>query len=241
MSRRPSSTPARFRFPSWLGVELVEISAKERLVAALGGGLSMLCLLGLSSWVFPQGGAEAFVASMGASAVLLFALPHGQLSQPWPVLAGHGVSALLGVATAQWLGPTVVAAAVAVGAAIAAMHLFKCVHPPGGATALTAVLGGEAVRSLGWSFVAMPVLANGAVMVLLAVAINRSFPWRRYPAPTRRAAAESVQPSHEQVLCALRSMDALVDVSEADLIHLSRLLQASTERRKAASEPRLPL
>ncbi|MFX8373896.1 HPP family protein, partial [Acinetobacter baumannii] len=80
--------------------------------------------------------------SMGASAVLLYAVPHGALSQPWAVLAGHAVSAVAGVAAARNISDPALAAAVAVGTAILAMHYLRAIHPPGGATALTAVVGG---------------------------------------------------------------------------------------------------
>src|SRR5690606_32619543 len=102
---------------------------------------------------------------------------HGQLSQPWPVLAGHMVSATIGVACAKWIAPVEVAAACAVGLSIGAMHGLKCIHPPGGATALTAVLGGPAVQALGFQFVLLPVAANAAFMVAAAVAYNRFFAW----------------------------------------------------------------
>ncbi len=121
----------------WLGIELIEVSFTEKIVAAVGGGLSILALIALTLWALLGEDAAALVASMGASAVLLFGVPHGQLSLPWSVLAGHGVSALIGVACAQNIPQPLVATACAVGLAIGAMHELKCIHPPGGATALT--------------------------------------------------------------------------------------------------------
>lgn len=210
----------------WLGIELVEVSLTEKLVAALGGGVSILILLMISSWALPHGGAPAVVASMGASAVLLFAVPHGQLSQPWPAIAGHGLSALAGVLCAQWIVSPMWAAACAVGLAIAVMVQCKCIHPPGGATAFTAVMGGQAVRDLGFGYVLTPVLANAIVMVLLAVIINYAFHWRRYPASLHhRKPSPLPEPSHEEVIEALRSLDSFVDVSEDDLLQLVQLLR----------------
>lgn len=115
----------------WLGVELSPVSLTEKLVSGVGGLISILVALGLGEWLFPSAAAAALVASMGASAVLLFAVPHGQLSQPWPVIAGHGFSAVIGVGCARWVPSHVLAGALAVGLAIMAMHLFKCIHPPG--------------------------------------------------------------------------------------------------------------
>lgn len=196
----------------------------------LGGFLSLLALVLISRSVLHLSGAAAVIASMGASAVLLFAVPHGQLSQPWPVIAGHGFSALIGVACAKWIPSPEIAAACAVGLSIGAMHQFKCIHPPGGATGLTAVLGGQAIHDLGFRFVLQPVLANALAMVSIAVIFNAFFAWRRYPAfvakrrdtPVRRTAA--TEPSHEAVVAALRSLDSFVDITEDDLIRLVGLL-----------------
>ena len=170
---------------------------------------------------------------MGASAVLLFAVPHGALSQPWPVLGGHLLSAVIGVICARSIDSPALAAACAVGFAIGAMHHFRCIHPPGGATALTAVLGGTAIHDLGFHYILMPVMANALVMLLLAVAINFCFPWRRYPAAFNRPAvplpAHHAQdpplPTHEEIAAALRSLDTFVDITEDDLLRLIEILK----------------
>jgi len=230
----------------WLGVELIEVSVSERWIAALGGGLSIWILVGLTAWAVPGSGALAIIASMGASAVLLFAVPHGPLSQPWPVIAGHGISAIIGVACARFIPQPQVAAACAVGLAIGAMQLLKCIHPPGGATALSAVMGGSAIQSLGFGFVLFPVLSNAAAMVLLAVLINSVFKWRRYPAicnqpaqaPPPASPGSLAAPSHEEVVTALRALDSFVDISEADLLHLVQLLGHPTHEATRAPENR---
>ena len=217
--------------PKWLGIELIEVSIKEKVIAACGGGLSIFSLIVFSYWALPVPDATAIVTSMAASAVLLFAVPHGPLSQPWPVLGGQGIAAAIGVACVHYISDPVVAAACAVGLTIGAMHQFKCIHPPGGATALAAVMGGEAIRDLGLTFVLFPVLTNALVMVLLAVLINSPFPWRRYPAslnaphlPSRVTARTSSETAHEEVLAAIRSLDSFVDISEEDLTYLAELL-----------------
>jgi CBS-domain-containing membrane protein len=214
-----------------LGIELIEVSVTEKLIAALGGGLSILTLIGLSRWAMPDAGATAIVASMGASAVLLFAVPHGQLSQPWSVIVGHGLSAVIGVFCANNISHPMVAAACAIGVAIGVMHQLKCIHPPGGATAFTAVVGGGAIHDLGYKFVVFPVLANAIIMVLLAICINSAFKWRRYPAVLNRptqplppaSPGDAPSPTHDDVLAAIKSLDSFVDISEEDLIRLTRL------------------
>ena len=216
----------------WVGIEQIEVSVREQWIAALGGGLSMLILVGMSCWAVPGVGATAIIASMGASAVLLFAVPHGPLSQPWPVVVGHGVSAIIGVACAHFISPAPVAAACAVGLAIGAMQQLKCIHPPGGATALSAVMGGSAIQNLGFKFVLFPVLTNAVAMVLLAVLIRRVFKWRHHgaisnhpaQAPPVAAPGDGAAPTHAEVVAALKSLDSFVDISEADLLRLFQLL-----------------
>lgn len=181
------------------------------------------------------------IASMGASAVLLFAVPHGQLSQPWPVLAGHGISALVGVTCARLIGDVPLAAALSVAGAIGLMHQFKCIHPPGGATALTAVIGGPGVTSLGYGFVWCPVLLNSLLIVGVAVAFNFLFKWRRYPAYFNRShqvVATIPEVPHESVVAALRSLDSFVDITEDDL---KRVYHIMAEHQRSAAVPETPV
>ncbi|MEB4590475.1 HPP family protein [Candidatus Thiothrix sp. Deng01] len=158
----------------------------EKWISALGGLVSLGGILLISHASLGLEGASTLVASMGASAVLLFAVPHGPLSQPWPLLGGHTVSALIGISCAKLLHDPVLAAALAVALAIGAMHYLNCIHPPGGATALSAVVGGEAVHQLGYQYLLTPVMFNAVTILLIAVLFNYPFHWRRYPAVFRR-------------------------------------------------------
>lgn len=219
---------------SWkekLGIELSAVSYKEKLISTVGGILSIFLLILLIQLGLDGTDGSLVVASMGASAVLLFAVPHGQLSQPWPVIAGHGLSALVGVLCARYIPHQAVAGACAVGLAIGVMHQFKCIHPPGGATALMAVIGGPDIRDLGFRFVLFPILTNALMMVGLAVLLNLCFRWRRYPAflthRPRRPKGAKPEPTHEEIVAALRSLDSFVDITEDDLIRLCELLSVS--------------
>lgn len=215
----------------WLGVELVQVSLQEKLISAIGSGCAIYMVFYLTNLFLPSIATAGVVASMGASAVLLYAIPHGPLSQPWPLIAGHGLSACIGVTCCQWINHPAIAAAFAVGISIGVMYHLGCIHPPGGATAFTAVMGGEAIQELGYTYVLCPVLTNVFLMLLLAVGINAPFRWRRYPAGLFRTfdSAEEEdnelkRPTHAEVLAAIRSLDAFVDVSEDDLIHFVREL-----------------
>ncbi|RAR51362.1 CBS domain-containing membrane protein [Paraburkholderia unamae] len=132
------------------------------------------------------------VAPMGASAVLLFGASDSPLAQPWSILGGNFVSALVGVACAQWIASPVAAASVAVALAICAMFLCRCVHPPSGAVALTAVLGGPAVHALGFHFVLAPIAIQSVALLSAALAFH-ALTGHRYPRaafrPTPEAAA----------------------------------------------------
>lgn len=145
--------------------------------------LAALAALALTSWLGVQAVGDAgawLIAPMGASAVLLFCLPASPLAQPWSVIGGNLVSALVGVACAQLVAAPLVAAPLAGGLAIAAMFALRCLHPPGGAVALTAVLAGPAVHALGFQFALVPVAMNSVLMVLAALLFN-NLSGRRYP------------------------------------------------------------
>lgn len=215
----------------------------EKAISAVGGFIGILLTMWVSLHYLGTQGAALLVASMGASAVLLFAVPHGALSQPWPLLGGHVVSALIGVACAQTLANPLVAAPLAVALAITAMHYLRCIHPPGGATAITAVIGGSEVHALGYQFVLTPVLLNTAILLFAAVALNCTFPWRRYPAglmnqvgSSEAQGADAANPlSHSDFAYALREIDSYVDINEDDLAKIYRL--ALKHARQISDQP----
>ncbi|HUW50665.1 MAG TPA: HPP family protein [Sulfuricella sp.] len=198
-------------------------SHAEKLISTAGGFVGILLVLLVSSRVLDFHGAALVVASMGASAVLLFATPHSALSQPWALLGGHLISAAIGVTCAQVLPNPVYAGAVAVALSIGAMHYLRCIHPPGGATALVAVLGGEPVRALGYGFLVTPVLANVIIILIVAVAANYPFPWRRYPhwlSEPKGGQDEKCVIAHSDLVYALSEIDSFIDVSEEDLLRI---------------------
>ena len=157
------------------------ISWREQLRSSFGA-LVAISATGLISAELLRSelGAIWLIAPMGASAVLLFALPASPLAQPWPLIGGNLVSVLIGVTCARWVGEPVWAAALSVALAICAMLSLRCLHPPSGAVALTAVLGGPEISASGFHFLLTPVLLDSVVILALAVAVNR-VAGRRYP------------------------------------------------------------
>jgi len=129
-----------------------------------------------------QTGMMMIIGSFGASAVLIYGAVRSPLAQPRNLIGGHVLSAVIGVTVYQCLGGLPwLAASVAVSTAIALMHLTKTLHPPGGATALIAVIGGDAVHRLGYLYVLMPTAAGALVMLIIALIINNIPTNRRYP------------------------------------------------------------
>lgn len=156
-------------------------SNKDSLIGAVGAALSM-AITWLVCDALLDSAAPILVLSMGASAVILFTMPTAPAAQPVPLILAHCVAAFLGVLSAQLFDNTALAVGVAVGVHAGLMVRFGYMHPPSGGTALTAVIGGEAVTELGYTFIWRPVLLNAVLLVLLAIVINAPFAWRRYPA-----------------------------------------------------------
>lgn len=218
------------------------VSEREHWISAAGGLVGVLAMLWVSHALLgPHAGLFA-VASMGASAVLLFAAPHGALSQPWPLVGGHLLSAAIGVICAQSVAEPILAASLAVALAIAAMYVTRCLHPPGGATAFFAVMGGAQIQALGFNYLFVPVLLNVVVLLIVAVLFNYPFAWRRYPQAWWResrpaASAEALGAveeigekcliPHSALVYALSQIDTFVDVSEQDLQKIYALALAA--------------
>lgn len=143
-------------------------------------GISAVALIHYK--ILDHTGLLLIIGSFGASAVLIYGAIRSPLAQPRNLLGGHILSAVIGVTAFQWLGGQPwLAAAVAVSTAIAVMHLTKTLHPPGGATALIAVIGGDSVHNLGYLYVFMPAALGAIVMLIIALIINNIPKNRKYP------------------------------------------------------------
>ncbi len=206
-------------FPSPLG-----INGRERLRVTVGIGLGILLAALLSRWWSHDGtGPQPWmVASLGASAVLVFATPSSPLSQPWPVLAGSTLSVLVGLACAVLVPYPAVAAALAVALSVAIMVPLRCLHPPGAAVALFAVLSHEH----GVQLAALPIFVNAFVLLLFGVAYNtltgRSYPHRQRPVPSTPASSPSRFVSSD-LDAALAHYNEVLDIGRADLEGLLHL------------------
>jgi len=213
------------RLLHWLGVDLIHVSHGERWLSAIGALLGISICWAISMQFLGVASATLLVASMGAGAVLLFAAPHAPLSQPWSATGGHLLSAMVGVTCAQQVDEIWLAAALAVGLAILVMHYARCLHPPGGATALIAVIGGDDIHAMGYGFVMEPVMLNAISLLLVALLFNNLIGSRRYPAAWAKAVSEqkAITTSGiraEHVRAAMDDMDLVEDISEEDLVRI---------------------
>lgn len=222
---------------------IAPVSGAERFRAAFGALLGILLTGFVSTYAL---GASAslplLIAPMGASAVLLFAAPSSPLAQPWSIIGGNAIAAVIGVTCALLIGDPVVAAAIAVSLAIGVMMMLGCLHPPSGAVALTAVLGGPSVHEAGYWFALTPVGINSFLILAVAIAFN-NLTGRRYPhfapltaanphktadpAPTRRLGTIP-----EDLEAVLAQYDEIVDVSPDvldELLHQAQI-RAYTRR-----------
>ncbi|MFD1949849.1 HPP family protein [Sphingomonas arantia] len=206
-----------------------------RLIACLGAALGITLTVLLCAFVpLPVADLPFLVAPLGASAVLVFAVPSSPLAQPWPVIGGNILSTLVGVAAFRLIPDMALAAGFAVGGAILAMSLLRCLHPPGGAAALTAVIGGPAVHAAGFGFALLPVGLNSLVFVLIAMLFHRAT-GHRYP--HRPAAVSPAVTLHgADIDAALRDMHEGFDIDRADLDAL--LTHAERHAAARATPPR---
>lgn len=124
------------------------------------------------------------IGSFGASAVLIYGAPLAEFSQPRNLVGGHLVSALVGITVFMIMGDSdILVGPIAVSLAVVAMHFTRTLHPPGGATALIAIIGGNQIQSLGYMYALSPVLLSSIVLLIVALLVNNlsNDPKRHYP------------------------------------------------------------
>jgi CBS domain-containing membrane protein len=175
-------------------------------IFACFGALVGIFLTGLIAALL-HGDGEALpwiVAPIGASAVLLFAVPASPMAQPWPIIGGNSLSALVGFAVGQALGHGAIACGIGVALAIAVMSVTRSLHPPGGAAALTGVIGGSLVSDVGWWFPLAPVALDSVVLVAVGWAFHR---FSGHPYPHRKAPAPATQDPLPTVRVGVRDED----------------------------------
>ena len=215
---------------------LAGATLRDRAIACVGA-LFGIGLTGLVSRMIL--GAETplallLAAPMGASAVLLFAVPASPLAQPWPIVGGNLIAALVGVAVAHVVPDPMIASALAVAIAIAAMSMARCLHPPGGGTALVAALGGPVLASHGFGYALAPVAINAVLLVAAGLLFHRisghSYPHRPVP-PSQSPVVHHLTISEADIDAALQTFGEPLDIDREDLRTLANLAVGNAKGR----------
>lgn len=205
---------------------------RDRILACVGAFIGILAT-GLCAQLALGSETAApmlLIASVGASAVLVFAVPASPLAQPWSVIGGNVVSATVGAAVAQLVDDPMIGSGIAVGAAIAAMSFLRCLHPPGGGTALIPVLSGAGAPAAEWLFPLVPVALNAAVLVAAAIVFHR-FSGHLYPRVVTTVPAPGPSINDEDIAHALSQLHEPLDVSPVDLQVIATLAAEHARRR----------
>lgn len=158
------------------------VSLREILWSWLGAFLGIGAVSYIHFNLFDGIDSVMLIGSFGASAVLIYGAVKSPLAQPRNLLGGHVLSAIIGVTFYKlfpdqlWL-----ASSLSVATAIAVMHATKTLHPPGGATALIAVIGSAKIHTLGYLYALMPVGTGAVIMLIIALLVNNLSSKRSYP------------------------------------------------------------
>ncbi|WP_244816202.1 HPP family protein [Caballeronia sp. Lep1P3] len=212
----------------------VTLKWTERLRAGVGALIGIALTGGIAHLLVGDASAIPFlIAPMGASAVLLFAVPASPLAQPWSIMGGNLVSAIVGVSCAALIHDPVDAAALAIALAICAMFALRCVHPPSGAVALTAVLGGPSIHALGYGFVVAPVAIQSAALLCSAIVFH-ALTGHRYPhvAQVSPKAPDAGAFTRADLEAVLARRSEMLDIDPDDLEALLRETQLQAYARR---------
>ncbi len=216
---------------------LAGATPRDGALACLAAGGSVLLVAAVASLFHGAGAGPAeTVPAIAASAILLFVLPGSPMSQPWPVLGGYALAAVIGLLVGREVGHGAGADGLAVAAAVAAMWLTGTLHPPAVGIALSGAIGGPFDDHDRWLFALTPVMLNVVTLLVLAWAFHR-LSRRPYP---HRAPPTALEPSardRAELHALLRELHEVLDVSEDDLGLLLRALEERERERDVTRGP----
>ena len=159
------------------------IDYKEQFWSFLGSFIGIGLISYFQNQSFSHQDVIYLIGSFGASSVLVYGIIESPFSQPRNLIGGHLISAFIGVSV-NYLFPDAIyiAAPLAVSLSIVLMQITKTLHPPGGATALIAIIGTDKIKELGYWYVVSPVLTGVLILFFTALIFNNMTSSRKYPA-----------------------------------------------------------
>jgi CBS domain-containing membrane protein len=158
------------------------VDFKEHFWAFLGSFIGIGLMAYMQSKTLLHSDVVFLIGSFGASSVLVYGAIQSPLSQPRNLVGGHLVSAIVGVTVAKFAPDILwISAPLAVSFSIVLMQATKTLHPPGGATALIAIIGSPKITSLGYWYVLYPVLSGVLILLVVALIFNNMTANRSYP------------------------------------------------------------
>ncbi|RTY74633.1 HPP family protein [Flavobacterium sp. GSP27] len=158
------------------------VDFKEHSWAFLGSFIGIGIIAYLQSKALPESDVIYLIGSFGASSVLVYGVIQSPLAQPRNLIGGHLVSAIIGVTIAKFVPDILwLSAPLAVSLSIVLMQMTKTLHPPGGATALIAIIGSPKIKELGYWYVLYPVLTGSLILLVIALIVNNMTSKRQYP------------------------------------------------------------
>jgi len=207
---------------NWLFPIQFPMSHTEAIVSAVAAALTIIANAWISHYVLPPEYQVFLAASMGASTILAMVAYRSPMSQPWAILGGHLVAAVMGLVSVFFVKELVLAAAAAMALTILAQLILRCLHAPGGGTALLPVLGSEAILAEGFGFVFV-VVVNSLVLIIFAIIFNNLHPGRRYPVPPGTDESYAVRVyTQDEVEEAVKSVASHLDIAPEDLDRISQ-------------------
>ena len=165
------------RYSFYFGGDQPAVSWAERFRSSCGAFVGLMLVLTLAKYLGELSGIDEWLmASLGASALLVFALPGSPMAQPWAVIAGNTLSALIGITAAKLIKEPLLAMPIAAAASILGMFVLRCLHPPAAAVALIVVLG----HVTHYRYAAFPVMVD-SILLVMAGAIYSNMTGKGYP------------------------------------------------------------
>lgn len=174
---RPKYKNLLKHYSFYLGGDQPHVSWVERMRSVIGAFIGLLLVLVAAKFLGELSSLDEWLmASLGASALLVFALPQSPMAQPWAVIAGNTLSALIGIATIHLVGDPLLAMPLAASLSILGMFILRCLYPPAAAVALIVVLGH--VMHCRYAF--FPVMVD-SILLVMAGAVYSNLTGKRYP------------------------------------------------------------